>query len=177
MINPVFKTVEREKGKHWGTFSACGMICLTPPPFMTWTFPTSRAIGKMYHNHKFVVLVQSHECHHVGNVRIFQPNNAIVAKGRMFFSPLSLQKLNRVFTPAPAWSGRVMWRKTVMLFRFNVWNLREHTVELLPIAERGTLANIAVRIQNGDLLGEGRRDELVKRNAVVLRERLCAAAE
>src|SRR5437879_1493689 len=53
-------------------------------------------------------------------------------------------------------SGRVMWRKAVMLFGFNVWNLGKHAVELLAAAARGPLADVAIRIQNGDLLGEGR---------------------
>ena len=71
--------------------------------------------------------------------------------------------------------GRVVWRKTVMLFGFNVWNLGKHAVELLATAARGALADVAVRIQNSDLLGEGRGNELVERNTVVLRERLRAA--
>ena len=76
-----------------------------------------------------------------------------------------------------AWLGRVVWRKTVMLFGFNVWNLGKHTVELLATAARGALEDVAVRVQNGDLLGEGRGDELVERNTVVLRERLRAATK
>ena len=69
-----------------------------------------------------------------------------------------------------AWLGRVVWRKTVMLFGFNVWNLGKHAVEFLATAARGALADVAVRIQNSDLLGESRGNELVERNAVVLRE-------
>ena len=72
---------------------------------------------------------------------------------------------------------RVVRRESVVLFRFNVWNLREHTVELLATATRGPLADGAVCIQHGDFLSEGRRDELIERNVVVLRESLRAAAK
>src|SRR5437879_5309465 len=70
-----------------------------------------------------------------------------------------------------------MRREAVLLFGFDVWNLGEHAFELLATATRGALADVAVRIQNGDLLGEGRSNELVERNAVVLRKRLRAAAQ
>ena len=38
-------------------------------------------------------------------------------------------------------------------------------------------ADVTVRIQNGHLLGQGRRDELVERNAVVVSKRLRAAVK
>ena len=41
----------------------------------------------------------------------------------------------------------------------------------------GAFTNVTVGIQHGDLFSEGGRDELVQRNAVVLRERLRAAAK
>ncbi len=47
-----------------------------------------------------------------------------------------------------------------MLRRFNVGNFGKHTVELLATATHGSLTDVAVCIQNGDFLGEGRCDEL-----------------
>lgn len=40
---------------------------------------------------------------------------------------------------------RVVWRKPVRLFGFNVWNLGQHAVEFLATAPRGARSNVAVR--------------------------------
>ena len=64
-----------------------------------------------------------------------------------------------------------------MRFRFNIRHLRQHPVELLATAARGALTDITIRIQHGHLLGEGRRDELLQRDAVILRKRLRATVK
>jgi len=73
--------------------------------------------------------------------------------------------------------GRVLWRETVMLLGFYIWSLGEHAIEFLATATCSSLADVAVGIQSGDLLGERRRDKLIERHTVVLRQRLCAAAK
>lgn len=64
-----------------------------------------------------------------------------------------------------------------MLLRFNVWNFVEHPVKFRATAAGGSLADVAARIQDDDLLGESRGDKLIERHAIVLRERLGATAQ
>jgi hypothetical protein len=73
--------------------------------------------------------------------------------------------------------GFVARGKTIVRFCFNIRDLGKHSIKLLAAATRGAFADVAVRIEDGDLLGEGRCDELVQRNAILLRESLRPAAK